>query len=69
MSDERDDLVLERLREIRALLGAVKEDTADIKLRAGMLEAGYASMSLRIDRLDVRLERVERRLNLIDETI
>ncbi len=32
MSDQ-DDLVLERLREIRALLGEVKEDTAELRLR------------------------------------
>ena len=39
MSDETDNLV----REIRTLLGEVKEDTADTRLRVGMLEAGYAS--------------------------
>ena len=51
MSDETDNLVLLRLREIRALLGEVKEDTADTRLRVGMLEAGFASVSLRLDRL------------------
>jgi len=36
MSDSAmDNLVLERLREIRTLLGEVKEDTADTRLRAG----------------------------------
>jgi hypothetical protein len=33
-----DSLVLERLREIRTLLGEVKEDTAELKLRIGMVE-------------------------------
>ena len=66
MSDEPENLVLARLREIREMLARVLEDTADLKLRVGMLEAGYASMSLRIDRIDARLERVERRLGLID---
>jgi hypothetical protein len=67
MSEQTDNLVLERLREIRGMLGRVlEEDTADIKLRIGMLEAGYASMSQRIDRIDVRLERVERRLDLVE---
>jgi hypothetical protein len=60
------DLVLARLREIRDMVGRVLEDTADLKLRAGMLEAGYASMSLRIDRIDSRLERLERRAGLLD---
>jgi hypothetical protein len=61
-----DNLVLERLREIRDMLARVLEDTADVKLRLGMLEAGYASMSLRIDRIDARLERLERRAGLLD---
>jgi hypothetical protein len=43
MSDPTlDNLVLERLREIRTMRGEVKEDTADTRLRVGMLEAGYA---------------------------
>jgi hypothetical protein len=46
MSDETDNLVLARLREIRVMLGEVKEDTADTRLRTGMLEGGYASISL-----------------------
>jgi hypothetical protein len=62
-------LVLERLRDIRGMLARVLEDTADLKLRVGMLEAGYASMSLRLDRIDNRLERVEQRLGLIDPAI
>ncbi len=69
MSDKRDDLVLERLREIRALLGEVKEDTAELRLRVGMIEAGYASMSLRLDRLGGDMELVKRRLGLLDPTI
>ncbi len=61
---EQDNLVLERLREIRALLGEVKEDTAELRLRVGMIEAGYASMSLRLDRLGGDMELVKRRLGL-----
>ncbi len=69
MSDDRDHLVLERLREIRALLGEVKEDTAELRLRVGMIEAGYASMSLRLDRLGGDMEMVKRRLGLLDPAI
>ncbi len=68
MSDQ-DNLVLERLREIRALLGEVKEDTAELRLRVGMIEAGYASMSLRLDRLGGDMELVKRRLGLLDPAI
>jgi hypothetical protein len=59
-------LVLERLREIRDIQTAMREDIAEIKLRIGMVEAGYASLSLRQDRVAVSLERVERRLGLAD---
>jgi chromosome segregation ATPase len=66
MSDMPDNLLLERLREIRALLGEVREDTADTRLRVGMLEAGYASISLRLDRLAGDVERIKRRLDLVE---
>ncbi len=66
MSDTRDNLVLERLREIRALLGEVREDTADTRLRVGMLEAGYTSVSLRLDRVAGDVERIKRRLDLVE---
>jgi hypothetical protein len=65
MSDPvTDNLVLERLRKIRTMLGEVKEDTADTRLRIGMLEAGYASVPLRLDRLAADVERIKRRLDL-----
>jgi len=69
MSDYTDNLVLERLREIRALLGEVKEDTGELRLRVGMIEAGYASMSLRLDRLGGDMEMVKRRLGLLDPAL
>ena len=39
MSETPDNLVLARLREIRDMLGRVLEDTADLRLRVGALEA------------------------------
>lgn len=69
VNEHQDNLVLERLREIRALLGEVKEDTAELRLRVGMIEAGYASMSLRLDRLGGDMEFVKRRLGLLDPAI
>lgn len=67
MSDPiMDNLVLDRLREIRSLLGEVKEDTADTRLGVGMLEAGYASVSLRLDRLAADVERIKRRIDLVE---
>jgi hypothetical protein len=68
MSDPNlESLVLERLREIRAMLGEVKEDTADTRLRVGMLEAGYASVSLRLDRLAADVERIKPRFDLVEQ--
>jgi hypothetical protein len=67
MSDDGDSLVLERLLELRAVLGEVREDTADTRLRVGMLEAGYASISVRLDRLAGDFERIKRRLDLVAE--
>ena len=61
-----DNLVHERLREMRELLNEVREDTGDIRLRASMLEAGYASISLRLDRLAGDVDRIKRRLDLVD---
>jgi hypothetical protein len=67
MSDPAtDNLVLERLRDMRALLGEVKEDTADTRLRVGMLDAGYASVFLRLVRLAADAERIKRRLDLAE---
>ena len=66
MSDQ-PDIVLERLREIRGLLGDIRADTADTRLRVGMLEGGYASVSLRLDRMAADIERIKHRLDLIDE--
>jgi hypothetical protein len=66
MSDHPDNIVLARLREIRDLLGEIRTDTSDIRLRVGMLEGGYASISLRLDRLAGDMERVKRRLDLVD---
>ena len=66
MSDPTtENLVLQRLREIPAMLGEVKEDTDDTRLRVGMLEAGYASVSLRLDRLAADVDRIKRRMDLV----
>jgi hypothetical protein len=66
MSDQPADLVLLRLREIRDMLGRVLEDTADLRLRVGALEANGASMSLRLDRLTTDVDLIKRRLALAE---
>ena len=38
----------------------------EIKTGVGLLEQSYASLSNRIDLIETRLERIERRLDLVD---
>ncbi len=61
-----NELIFETLKAIQATLARHTEDLREIKGRIGILEAQYASLSTRIDRLDERLARVEKRLELIE---
>jgi hypothetical protein len=66
VSDEPENLVLARLRDIRELLGRVAEDVAGIKVRVTSLEVAVAGVNRRLDQVDERLERLERRAGLLD---
>ena len=61
-----NELIYETLNTMQATLARHTEDLREIKGRIGILEAQYASLSTRVDRLDERLARVEKRLDLID---
>jgi archaellum component FlaC len=63
---EMDNIVFEHLRHIRGALDDVRDDSREIKQRVGNLENQYATMSNRLDRMDVRIERIARRLDLTD---
>ena len=63
----QNDRIIEHLRHLDGQLAEMREDIREIKGRLGSLEAQHASLSNRVDRLDLRLERVERRLGLIGE--
>lgn len=76
MSDQPDNLVLLYLRRLDERTGRMEEDMRDLKGRATLLEqrvaAGFthlegtiAHQTARLDRLENRLERVERRLDLL----
>lgn len=79
MSDNVENIVLEQLRAIRADIASVKEDTREIKSRLIIVESGIASLRrdggdfatsiadqhLRYDRLNDRIERIEKRLELL----
>jgi predicted nucleic acid-binding Zn-ribbon protein len=61
-----DNIVLEHLRAIRATLDRHSDDLLDIKGRLGILEQQYASISTRVDRIDERAFRIEKRLDLVE---
>ncbi len=70
---ETDNLILEHLRAIRGTLDRHSDELREIKERVGIIETGvgnlgaqYASLSTRLDRLDERVARIERRLDLQD---
>lgn len=63
---EVDDIVLEHLLHIRRTIDEVRDDVRDLLQGTGNLENQYASMSNRLGRMDVRIERIERRLDLTD---
>ena len=58
--------IQERLRVIGDDVAELKIDLREIRGRVAILEANYASVSFRVDRLGDRLDRIERRLGLIE---
>jgi hypothetical protein len=63
---ETDSVVLEHLRHIRGAVDRLSDDMREVKGGLGILESQYASLSTRLDRLDGRVERIERRLDLAE---
>jgi archaellum component FlaC len=72
MDDGPDSIVLRFLRGLDAKVDRLADDMREVKQRLGALAEGLAlqahaiaSISRRVDRLDERLERVERRPDLV----
>ena len=63
---ETANIALEHLRASRATLERHSDDLLEIKGRLGILEQQYASISTRIDRMDDRVARIEKRLDLVE---
>jgi chromosome segregation ATPase len=61
-----ENLVLEHLRPIRAAVDDLRMDMREVNNRLGILEAQSASLSNRLDRVGERVERIERRRDLIE---
>ena len=60
------ELLLETLKAIQGTLTRLVDDIHEVKERLGILEMQYASLSNRMDRMDLRIERIERRLGLVE---
>jgi hypothetical protein len=82
MADESDNLVLEHLRVIRAVVEETREEVRDLKRLASIekqvagIRVGFAAMredlvgiEHKIDRSDSRIERIEKRLGLLDPAL
>jgi hypothetical protein len=61
-----DDQILEHLLHIRGAVDALREDMHELKRPLAALENRCLSMSSQLDRINCRVARIERRLELID---
>ncbi|HAH10057.1 MAG TPA: hypothetical protein DCL48_08145 [Alphaproteobacteria bacterium] len=73
MTEDTSNLMLEYLKRIRSSQERVELEVVDIKERMSaideslaLLHTMYAQQSKRIDRIEDRLGRIERRLDLVD---
>lgn len=80
MTDEPINLVLEHLRAIRNAIDALRTDMHDVKDRLSAVELGLAGVRrdiaalsetdtrlyARVDRMDDRVARIERRLDIVE---
>ena len=66
MVDEPENLILSLLRRMDSKLDRVIDDVQDLKIRMTSVEEGLAGVNRRLDRIEVRVERVERKLDLVD---
>jgi len=66
MADENANLVLEHPWVIRGGLHEIREEQREQRIRLGSIERSVAEMSLRLDRTHDRLDRIKRRLDLVE---
>jgi hypothetical protein len=68
MSDCPDSPVVRFMRQVDTKLGRVIDDLGDLKVRVTNVAENLAALNRRGDRMDLRLERIERRLDLVEST-
>jgi hypothetical protein len=67
MSDDGpENLMLRYLRRLDEHMSALRADMVEVKERLGLLEAGQASLSRRVDRIGGDVEQIKRRLDLVE---
>ena len=66
MAGDPDSLILEHLRVIRGSVERMEHDIKDLKFRVGQIEQTLVHHNSRFDRLEERLEHIEKRLGLVD---
>jgi archaellum component FlaC len=64
MADQPDNIVLALLRKIDQRTERMAEDLQDLKTRVTSVEEGLAGVNRRLDRLEFRVERIDKRLEL-----
>jgi archaellum component FlaC len=66
MAEQIDSILLEYMRRFDRKLNDLTDDVRELKVRMTGVEEGLAGVNRRIDRLEDRLTRIERRLELSD---
>ena len=73
MTEKTENLILEILKRLQGDMADIKADVSDIKLRVTATEEHLATMMMsiaglnaRLDKLDGRVLRIERRLDLTE---
>jgi predicted nucleic acid-binding Zn-ribbon protein len=65
MAEEPDNMVLVMLRRIDTKIDRLTDDVHELKVRMTSVETNLAGVQRRIDRLEDRGVRIERRLDLV----
>ncbi len=65
MNTETDNLVLEHMCAIGETMDRMSDDVRELKVRVTGVETGVATLNNHMDRMELRLERIEKRLDLV----
>jgi hypothetical protein len=68
MADEPGNVVLLLLRKIDERTERMADDLKDLRTRVTSVEEGLSGVNRRLDRLEMPIDRIERRLELSDAT-